>query len=442
MEATFGYQTTALDKRVALSSVQTDQMMFTTPAQVQSIDKVQIFGRKADGFSDWACQGMRFYRVDTIYGLEMYGWYSSAGYIDFSGEVIAEAALGGEGNFRWNNSAGMFTIVSYGASGGLGGVPLVTTATKESYEASHAATHVGLKHESQAASRVMFRIDFADAAFAGFESLAGSYGLGSRTKISTLKFCECAALTVRYTDIYDCIREITLPLVINAVGQAAEVLGDAEIVGYAQQGDSIALSAMLPDYKSINSTSVTIGEEKACAVSGISTTDAAQRNTEHRARAAKTADDSISYTCFAVYQDVAVSIALDGATVRYRFEAGPNNPIRYSTATSSSGVTLYADRETMITMQAYRDTMVLEPADRQERYLITISTDNVSNAGTESDVILRFTYTTLSGEEAESIEYNAREYVRQFYGEWPGNVDDFAYRYGFRDGGTVQFIIP
>ena len=442
VEATFGYQTTALDKRVALSSVQTDQMMFTTPAQVQSIDKVQIFGRKADGFSDWACQGMRFYRVDTIYGLEMYGWYSSAGYIDFSGEVIAEAALGGEGNFRWNNSAGMFTIVSYGASGGLGGVSLVTTATKESYEASHEATHVGLKHESQVTRRVMFRIDFADAAFAGFESLAGSYGLGSRTKISTLKFCECAALTVRYTDIYDCIREITLPLVINAVGQAAEVLGDAEIVGYAQQGDSIALSAMLPDYKSINSTSVTIGEEKACAVSGISTTDAAQRNTEHRARAAKTADDSISYTCFAVYQDVAVSIALDGATVRYRFEAGPNNPIRYSTATSSSGVTLYADRETMITMQAYRDTMVLEPADRQERYLITISTDNVSNAGTESDVILRFRYTTLSGEEAESIEYNAREYVRQFYGEWPGNVDDFAYRYGFRDGGTVQFIIP
>ena len=442
VEATFGYQTTALDKRVALSSVQTDQMMFTTPAQVQSIDKVQIFGRKADGFSDWACQGMRFYRVDTIYGLEMYGWYSSAGYIDFSGEVIAEAALGGEGNFRWNNSAGMFTIVSYGASGGLGGVSLVTTATKESYEASHEATHVGLKHESQVTRRVMFRIDFADAAFAGFESLAGSYGLGSRTKISTLKFCECAALTVRYTDIYDCIREITLPLVINAVGQAAEVLGDAEIVGYAQQGDSIALSAMLPDYKSINSTSVTIGEEKACAVSGISTTDAAQRNTEHRARAAKTADDSISYTCFAVYQDVAVSIALDGATVRYRFEAGPNNPIRYSTATSSSGVTLYADRETMITMQAYRDTMVLEPADRQERYLITISTDNVSNAGTESDVILRFTYTTLSGEEAESIEYNAREYVRQFYGEWPGNVDDFAYRYGFRDGGSVQFIIP
>ena len=266
--------------------------------------------------------------------------------------------------------------------------------------------------------------------------------MGSRTKISSLKFCECAALTIRYTDIYDCVREISLPLVINAVGQAAEVLGDAEIVGYAQQGDSIAISAMLPDYQSINSTSLTIGEEKACAASGINATDAAKRNAAHRARAAKTASDGVSYTCFAIYQDADVRVALDGATVRYRFEAGPENPVLYSTATSTSGVSLAADRETAITMQTYRDSMTLAPVDRLERYLITVSTDNVSNAGTVSDVILQFKYKALSGNEVDSIEYNAREYVQQFYGEWPGSVDDFAYRYGFRDGGTVQFIIP
>ncbi|MBQ9464987.1 MAG: hypothetical protein IJU67_06880, partial [Lachnospiraceae bacterium] len=442
VEAYFGYQIEPLEKKTALSSVQTDQMMFTTPAAVQSIDKVQIYGRKADGFSDWACQGMRFYRVDTIYGLEMYGWYSSSGYIDFSGEVIAELALGSEGNFRWNNSAGMFTLVAYGASGGLGGVPLVTSATKDAYEAVSGETHVGLRHESQTGSRVVFRIDFADAAFAGFESLAGSYELGSRTKISTLKFCECAALKVRYTDVYDCIREITLPLMINAVGQAAEVLGDAEITGYAQQGDSIAISAMLPDYQTIISTSLIIGEEMACAAAGINLTDAAQRNTAHRARAAKTASDGISYTCVAIYEDVAVRIALDGATVRYRYEAGHNNPILYSTANSASGVTLDANRESAVTLQKYRDSLTLAPVDRMERYLITVSTDSVSNAGTESDVILHFKYKSLSGNEVESTDYNAREYVRQFYGEWPGSTDDFAYRYGFRDGGTVRFIVP
>ena len=32
--------------------------------------------------------------------------------------------------------------------------------------------------------------------------------------------------------------------------------------------------------------------------------------------------------------------------------------------------------------------------------------------------------------------------MKEFYGEWPGNEEDFAYNYGLRDGGTVQFIIP
>lgn len=442
VEATFGYQTGELDEKAALSSVQTDQMMFTTPATVQSFDKVQVYGRKADGFSDWACQGMRFYRVDTIYGLDMYGWYSSSGYIDFSGEVVAEVVLNGEGNFRWNNSAGMFTIVTYGASGGLGGVYLVNTATKANYESTFGETHVGLKHESQVSNRLVFRIDFADAADAGFESLAGSYSAGAHTKVSSLKFCECAALVIRYTDIYGCVREVSMPLVINAVGQLMEVFGDAEIAGYAQQGDSIAVSAMLPDYESIYSTTLVVGEEKACEAANMSVTDAAMRNPTHRARAAKTKTDGISYNCVAVYRDVSASIALDGATVRYRFEPGTGNPLLYSTASSSSGLNVDADRETVINMQKYRDSMVLAPVDRLEHYLVTISTDSVGNAGTASDIVMQFKYKSMSGKEVESNEYNVRDYVHQFYGEWPGNVEEFAYRYGFRDSGTVQFIIP
>lgn len=453
VSATFGYQIDDLDQKDALASVQTDQMMFTTPSAIQSIDKVQIYGRHTDVSSDWACQGMRFYRVDTLYGLEMYGWYSNTGYIDFSGEVIAELVLNGEGNFRWNNSAGMFTIVSYGSSGGLGGVSLVNPSTKANYEANNGESNVGLRHESQVTNRILFRIDFADAAEAGFESLAGSYEAGSRTKVSDLKFCECAALKVRYTDIYGCIREISLPLVINAVGQMKEVLGDAEIAGYAQQGDSIAISAMLPDYKSIYSTSLILGEKNACKASNVNVTDKAGQNAKHRARAAKSETDSISYTCIAVYRDVSASIALDGATVRYRYEPGPNNPILYTTATNTSGMDIFAAGsdpkagndtipETVLTMQTYRDTMTLAPVDRSERYLVTISTDNVNNAGTTSDIMLQFKYKTLTGKEVESIQYKVRDYVTQFYGEWPGNVDNFAYCYGFRDGGTVQFIIP
>ena len=91
VESSFGYTTAALNAKQALGSVQTDQLMFTTPAPIRSIDKIQIFGRTTKSASDWSCQGMRIHRVDTLYGLEMYGWYSADGYIDFAGEVIAEA---------------------------------------------------------------------------------------------------------------------------------------------------------------------------------------------------------------------------------------------------------------------------------------------------------------------------------------------------------------
>lgn len=442
VETNFGYRIAEPDARKALTSVQTDQMLFETPAPIRSIDKVQIFGRKADGFSDWACQGMRFYRVDTIYGLELYGWYSDTGYIDFSGELIAEVLLGGEGNFRWNNSAGMFTIAGYGETGGIAGIDLVCAATKDQYSSRYPDIHVGEKHETQTNNRVVFRIDLADVAGAGFESLAGSFASGSRTKISTLKFCECAALTVRYKDIYDCVREVSLPLIINALGQTMETLDDVAIAGYAQQGDSIALAALLPDFKEIVGTNLTIGETNAREATNMTLTDAATKNPIHSERRAKASSDGINYTCIAVYRDVAAGIALDGATVRYRYEAGKNNPTDYVAATSTSGISMQADRTTPLTLQKYRSNLVLRPVDRTERYLVTVSTDNVGNAGTSSDVFLKFKYTDLSGRETESTAFNIRDYVRQFYGEWPGNADDFAYRYGLRDGGTVQFILP
>ena len=442
VETNFGYRIAEPDAGKALSSVRTDQMMFETPAPIRSIDKLQIFGRKADGFSDWSCQGMRFYRVDKIYGLELYGWYSDMGYIDFSGELIAEVLLGDGGNFRWNNSAGMFTIAGYGEEDGLSGVDLVCTATKDQYTARYPDIHVGEKHETQAGNRVMIRIDLADAAGAGFESLAGSFASGSKTKISTLKLCECAALTVRYKDVYDCVREVSLPLIINAVGQAMETLGDVAVAGYAQQGDSIALSAMLPDFKEFAGASLACGETNAREATNMTLTDAAMKNPTHSERRAKAGTDEINYTCIAVYRDVAASVALDGATIRYHYEAGKNNPTDFAASTSVSGTTLQSNRTTPLTMQKYRNNLVLQPVDRTERYLVTVSTDNVGNAGTGSDVILKFKYTDLSGREMESTAFNIRDYVRQFYGEWPGNVGDFAYRYGLRDGGTVQFILP
>ena len=585
----FGYNTAELNTKKGLGSVATDQFMFTTVDAVERFDKIQIFGRRDEEHGNWSCQGMRIYRVDTLYGLEMYGWYSDTGFIDFAGALVCDVVmpLGGS-TFKWTSSAGIYEVT-----------PTSSKATL--YMMPNGGTRV----ESQIHNRVVFRIDFADVAGAGFESLAGVYTEG-KTRISELRFCETAAINIRYTDLYGCVREVALPLVINALGQIMEVLGDAYIAEFAQQGDTIAIPATLPYFKSLDSVSLTLGEEKAAAAAHIVTgtvkivstsdtpvvgevyylspannptkrltldasssavivaegtarrwkvtkeldgtlyladpsdenqvlsinmgtgsvkngmlaelrtkktngsenqrwelkevgdgsyaliscmptnpvkycldvsqstgkkvqawtynatsnqhwlfknvnanADAAQIVVENvdiktDPRRVKRVNDSksddISYLCIAAYTDVTVQAGLEGATLRTRFVGG--TPVKLTTATSAEGVPLAANQTVPILFRDYTPGTKLLPKDRTERYLITISTDNVPNAGTAGDIFLQFDYISVQDKELTSAEYRVRDYVREFYGEWPGNTLDFAYNYGFRDGGTVQFMIP
>ncbi len=449
VEQTFGYTTVPLEEQKGLRSVQDDQFLFTTPEPVDTIDRIQVFGKKLESYdhstdtgtvsSDWACQGMRVFRVDTLYGLEMYGWYSDQGYIDFDGVCIADADMSaGGGIFRWQNSGGAFNITGPGVSGGVAGVTLVNNKNAEAYGRQ---TQVGVTHGSQVSNRVVFRVDLADMGGAGFESLAGSYEAGSYTKISDLKLCETAALIIRYEDVYGCIRELSAPLIISALGWTMEQLGDVAIAGYAQQGDSIAASLMLPDFASLNSVRFVVGESLAAERSHLITSANADQ-TIRPGRVSKAQVDSMSYLCVAAYRDVSVQIQADGATLRYNYAPGPENPTQYYTAGGVEGVQIDANSESYLTLLNYYSDLTLLPVDRSEYYLLTICTDNVANSGTVDDIELQFNYITMRDAEATSEIFMLRDYVQRFYGEWPGNTENFAYNYGLRLGGTVQVMIP
>ena len=426
----FGYSTAPLESKPGLGSLATDQYMFTTPSAITSIDKIQVFGKRNEQHGNWSCQGMRIYRVDTLYGLEMYGWYSDTGYIDFDGALICKVEMPSGGvTFRWTATARLYNL------------------TADTLNAR--VTNISEEYKSQLSNRLVFRIDFADVAGAGFETLAGSYTAASKTRISDLKFCETAAIIVRYTDTYGCVREITLPLVINALGQIMEIMGDEYIAEYAQQGDTIAVPAMLPDFANLESVSLVIGEKEATEAAHLitgametkgSTNIPALNNIIRSGRVQKSESDDISYVCFAVYRDVTVQAGLEGATLRTRFTGG--TPLKLATATSQDGVPMQATKTAAILLRNYETNIPLAPKDRTERYLITMSTDNVPNAGTSDDIYLKFSYISVKDKELESSEYRVRDYVREFYGQWPGSEDDFAYSYGLRDGGTIRFMIP
>jgi hypothetical protein len=60
------------------------------------------------------------------------------------------------------------------------------------------------------------------------------------------------------------IRKLELPLVLNALGQVVEALGEkVSIAGFAQQGDSIAIPLTLPDFANLNNVGLLLGEAEA-----------------------------------------------------------------------------------------------------------------------------------------------------------------------------------
>ena len=445
---TFGYSNQKYSETKALGSVQTDQLLFTTPEEVRSFDRIQIFGRKTPSESVWTCQGMRIHKVDTLYGVDMAGWYSSDYFIDFDGTMVAEAVMSdGSGIFRWNNSGGCKTITGLSDRSGLADTILVNAGEAALFRDMYPRmkTNVGMVHRGQSDNKIVLRIDFSDQGSAGFEALAGSYEAGSRSKISDLAFCENAVIVIRYTDFYGCIRELKLPFMINALGQVWEALGDVAIAGFAQQGDSVAVPLLLPDYAKLNYLGLQIGADAATEAAELkwSTTDTNKMNI-FSDRRTRSESDGINYTCVAVYNDVKVTVGLEanGATLKYSYTPGPNNPTQYATSTSVQGVHIDAGQLKYITLQDYNSGLVLAPIERGERYLVTMYTDDVVNAGTADNVYMQLHYISLKGKELVSEPYDVREAVQKFYGEWAGNVNEFAYQYGMSQGSMVQFIVP
>ena len=82
---------------------------------------------------------------------------------------------------------------------------------------------------------------------------------------------------------------------------------------------------------------------------------------------------------------------------------------------------LYADRSRGAEqagqyLRNYTQSARLVPYNREEKYLVTLYTDDIEHAGTTSDVVLRFKYTDLDGVEQETPSFNAREYANEYYG--------------------------
>lgn len=405
----------------------TDTFFFQPLKKVKSIQRIEILScDKVTETRDltngtWTCQDLRVYKVAHVRGMKPYGYISGCKYADFDGTMIARMEK--PVTYNWNSDA-IFRITSDGREEGT------LVQTEEAYN-------------TVTTSRV-FRMDIADTYGAGIRTLGNSIGQG----ITTSRFGECAALALRYTDIYGTTRETYVPLATSVVAYALEkgVPAEEKLSGIAQDGDTLALAAALPDMVSLTAVRLVYGTEAAGQLTGVAAADSAADRTVSPAESADSGADFLSMIGFSVYDPAETEITVSIRDTKL-VPVFSGTPLSYYRSPSTSGTTVrpvkVGEIGTEIRLTDYEQGAFLLPRNSSDtdRYLVVLTTDDSELAGTAGELQMVLNYTDLNGKTQSSSAISVSDAVKDYYGEWPGVREGFMYRAGVRGGGTLQFVV-
>ncbi len=427
-----GYDTADPFYSDSLQSFHTDQFLFIADGTIRRVTEVQAFMRQDNdgGKNEWTCTGLRLYKVDALRGLQRYGYYSSDCYIDFSGSLLAELRFADENckDISWRNCD---TLFRFGGSAGMDGYSLSTDSGKRDIQS--------------ASGNVIFRIEFADQYMAGLECLSTSYqGANSKSISRPGNLCEALTLQVRYRDVYGSVRDAALPVICSTAAWSVlegGVSGIQDYGGLGQQGESLAFAGTLPDLAEILYVSPILGGSAAASAARLTPAKGMAAADLRDSRITASNSEMASILAIAVYDARRGNLRARYEDSFLRFDF-PLIPEKFYRAPDITGLRLDAGGAAgQLTLETYAEGSRLLPGDRQERYLVTLSTDDVEMAGTRSDIMLRLSYEDVDGNTKQTPEFSLREYAGDFYGYWPASAEDFGYLYGLssgNDSGSVQ----
>ena len=399
---------------------------FTLPHKIDQITSIDAFANTVTS-KEWTCQGLRVFEVEEIYGLNMVGVWSNDWYMDFKGHLIAELVTQ---HYNWNVSSPGMLRMDRAANGSR-----INTDFKNIEYANRV---------TQLTKTYGFRIDFADLYEAGFESLASVYDDGQKP-VDEMGLSENLTLNITYTDVYGQTRFAHLPAITSTAIWLTRKGAKGPYAGIAQQGESLAFSAELPDCKdasSITGLSLSVGYETAALDAEIQPSSATFSNTDRRKkREDASKSDKIRITAAAIYdmQKCVFSPYAEGALLRYTFSG---TPTLYYISGSSAGDEIPIKQATGISLHPADENTKLEHFKKKTGYyLVQIQTDSMTEAATDGDLSIKLKYRTEQGIAKETEDLAIKDQVNQYYGYWPGSVENFAYRYSTAKGGLITLLV-
>ena len=442
IEKTYGYKGAELGgNKSRFQSYSTDQYLFTTPEPIKEIRRVQFF---AGDSGSWNCRAMRIFHVTDLGGLYRSNTATNGCYIDFTGDLIAEGTMSADRSVSWNNDQLITTRAQQTASA-------TDIALRTSGFSAASAHHA---RQKDAGKTLALRFDFADTYGAGLEALGAMSTSGN--KLTNMGLAETMAVTLYYVDSYGLEHAAKIPAVLNAAEYTKGLLSSGDrskaIAGFAQQGECMVLGVFLPDFVSLvanKGVTVTLGAAEARSALGLTAVNGrpgGEAGTLRTNRISLSENDPASYVTMAVYDlsKASVSASVEDSTIRYRFSG---DPIYYQPVANAGGNTLRVG-ENRISLTEYTHGKLLAPRDKTERYLLELTTDEVTGAGTKDDILMRINWTDLEGNAKFSDTLNLRELSRDFNGWWYGTVNgsagaaDIAYYKGVAAGKTLRFFVP
>ncbi|MBR4183501.1 MAG: hypothetical protein IKQ56_06740 [Lachnospiraceae bacterium] len=451
IEKMYGYKgkTGLFDTSVSsLSSYSMAQYYFTTDVPIKSIKYFDGFTGK--GNDEWTCQGMRLFKVDTLYGIKMAGEWSNTWYIDFDGELIGELNIDVIKKYNWSTLD-------------AGYLDMMVDAKVRQGDELKGKDYV--KHVSQQTNHNYgFRFDFADVFGAGFESLINDYAC-NKAPLNGLPMIENLTLNITYVDVYGQPRFLYLPAATSAVHWAYRNLNETDsrkpVLGVGQQGGGLAFTGIIPDCGKIDSVTLAVGSEKAEAIADIvydvnsisynkwtdsrgysykrAITKAGEQNL-HTRRSELSKQDDAYYLCVAIYDmsKSAIIPKVENAMLKYDYVG---DPIYCQTATGVGGKRLVSNAVNDLGLKEGKKLTL--PTEKKNYYVCQFTTESALNSGEVSGLKIKLSYMNTKGEKQETDEINIKNAVLDYYGYWPGSTggSDFAYAWTTGSGKTTSFLV-
>ena len=428
----YGYKGTELaSRKKPFQAYSVDQYLFTTSAPIKEIKRVQVF---AGNKGSWNCTAMRVFSVEEISGLYRWNAASDDIFIDFKGKLLANGKLTYDKALEWGNDRLMSTD-SRGVN-----IDLQTTGFDPAI-----AEH---QLQDTANKTLVVRFDFADVYGAGLEA-QGPMSAKHNT-LSSMGLAETMGLRLYYFDRYGTRRVAHIPGVLNAAAYTADLLGSAQqpVAGIAQQGEGMAIGVFLPDFGRLSQGDglvVTLGHQEVSEkyfVTPSSGMPSAEAEGLRNTRIALSEKDPASFVTMAVYDPaktkISASVNRTTGAIEYLYQGAP---LYYQPVANITGNPLDMG-ETRISLTDYTGDKRLAPQDKTERYLFEVTTDDISTAGTQDDILMRIYYKDLEGNARNTGDINMREASRDFNGWWYGSREqDMGYYKGVSAGQTLRFFV-